>query len=145
MSEPRTTASVKQEVARRAGYYCEYCLSREDHSPSSFAVEHIQPRSGGGGNEADNLAFACQECNNRKFTRTGALDPVTGEIVPLYHPRQHLWHEHFVWSEDYSLILGISPTGRATVERLRLNRTGVVNLRRKLRPHKLHPPTQQES
>jgi hypothetical protein len=140
MSEPRTTASLKQEVARRAGYCCEYCLSREDYSPSSFAVEHIQPRAGGGSNESDNLAYSCQECNNRKFTRTEALDPITGENAPLYHPRQHKWSEHFVWTEDFALVLGITPTGRATVERLRLNRTGVVNLRRILTEKGLHPP-----
>jgi hypothetical protein len=33
-----------------------------------------------------------------------------------------------------------SPCGRATVEALRLNRLGVVNLRRLLRNANLHPP-----
>lgn len=58
----------------------------------------------------------------------------------LYHPRQHVWFDHFVWSTDYTLILGITPVGRATVEKLQLNRDGLVNLRAILAPLKLHPP-----
>lgn len=37
-------------------------------------------------------------------------------------------------------IIGLTPTGRATVEALRLNRPEVVNLRRLLFAHGEHPP-----
>jgi hypothetical protein len=71
---------------------------------------------------------------------TGAIDPIDGKLVPLYHPRQQLRVEHFVWSDDFTELIGISPTGRATVVRLQLNREGVVNLRGLLREKNLHPP-----
>lgn len=59
--------------------------------------------------------------------------------MQLYHPRQQLWSEHFVWSDDFTELIGISSTGRATVVRLKLNREGVVNLRGLLTEKNLHP------
>ena len=102
-------------------------------------MEHITPRSKGGTNDSDNLANACQGCNNHKFVSTEAVDPLTGEFVPLYHPRRDHWLDHFGWDEDYTLVVGLTPTGRATVEKLKLNRKGVVNLRRLLHERGLHP------
>jgi hypothetical protein len=68
------------------------------------------------------------------------VDPVSGERVPLYDPRRHQWQEHFAWSEACTLVLGLTPIGRATIARLALNREGVVNLRELLRDAGLHPP-----
>lgn len=47
--------------------------------------------------------------------------------------------DHFCWDENFTLILGTSPIGRATVDRLKLNRTGVVNLRKVLVERGEHP------
>jgi len=88
----------------------------------------------------ENLAFACQGCNNRKYTNTEAVDPVTQAIAPLFHPRRNRWNDHFAWSDDATLILGLTPIGRATVEKLQLNRAGLVNLRRILVEAGEHPP-----
>lgn len=140
MSEPRVTAEQKQAVAERAGYCCEYCRSQLRFSPDPFSVEHIVPRIAGGSDDMNNLALSCQGCNNRKYTSVEAFDPVTGRTVPLYNPRQQRWIEHFTWSDDFALIVGLTPTGRATVEKLQLNREGVVNLRRALRIVGEHPP-----
>jgi hypothetical protein len=85
-----------------------------------------------------NLALACQGCNNRKFTRVESEDPVNGERVPLFHPRRDHWIDHFAWNTDATLMIGLTPTGRATIECLRLNRPGVVNLRRILISAGLH-------
>ena len=133
------SVNLKQNVAERARYCCEYCRSQEAFSPAAFSVEHITPHARGGNDEIENLAYACQECNNRKFTSVEASDPVSGESVPLYHPRQHTWSEHFAWNEDYTLLIGLTPTGRATIERLKLNRDRVVNLRDALRQIGRHP------
>jgi len=103
-------------------------------------VEHIIPRAAGGRSEADNLALACQGCNNHKYSKTEAPDSGSGEMVPLYHPRQHRWPDHFAWNEDTTIVIGLTPTGRATVEALRLNRENVVNLRWALRAVGKHPP-----
>ena len=90
------------------------------------------PRSQNGETSLDNLALACQGCNNFKYNKTQARDPVTNHSVPLFHPRQQLWQEHFTWNERFELIIGITATGRATVEALKLNRQELVNLRRLL-------------
>ena len=125
---------------RRAQGYCEYCRSPMRYSPDPFAVEHIVPRVAGGGNEPSNLALSCQGCNNLKFVSIEAVEPVTGVMVPLFHPRQQRWSQHFLWSQDTTGVVGRTPIGRATVERLRLNREGVMNLRRVLATIGQHPP-----
>jgi hypothetical protein len=103
-------------------------------------VEHVVPFQAGGGDELENLAFACQGCNNHKYTKTEGLDPVTGEMVSLFHPRLQRWRDHFIWGHDFTQILGLTPTGRVTVETLRLNREGLVNLRQVLFESGEHPP-----
>ena len=103
-------------------------------------MEHVQPRSQGGTNRLDNLAYSCQACNNHKYTLVEALDPGSGQTVPLYHPRRDRWEEHFAWSEDFRFLLGKTPTGRATVLRLDLNRQSVLNLRRVFRRDGKHTP-----
>jgi len=108
----------------------------------AFSVEHIDPRSQEGANTIDNLALACQGCNNHKYTKTYANDPITGQQVPLFHPRRHSWQDHFAWNEDFTLIVGVTPTGRATVAALQLNRPGLVNLRRILHAAGEHPSPQ---
>lgn len=144
MSKSRLTAAEKQIVAERAGGCCEYCRSQAKYSPDPFSTEHIVPRARGGTNQFDNLAFSCQGCNNRKYISTEAIDPVTGQLVPLYEPRKQRWNEQFVWNDDFTFVLGATPTGRATVEKLQLNREGVVNLRRVLRIVGQHPPPELE-
>ena len=140
MPEHTTAAQRKRSVIERARGCCEYCRSQTRFSTQSFSIEHIVPRSHKGKDSADNLALACQGCNNHKYTRISSQDPVTGEIVPLYHPRQQKWNEHFTWNEDFCQIIGLTPTGRATVQALQLNRAGLVNLRRVLYATGEHPP-----
>jgi hypothetical protein len=48
------------------------------------------------------------------------------------------------WNEDASLVIGRTPTGRATIEALRLNRPELVNLRRVLFAVGEHPPAEPE-
>lgn len=135
----RLPAGVKQTVRKSARNRCEYCHSQEPFSPSAFSIEHIVPRSEGGRDVVENLALSCQECNNRKFTATTARDPLTGEVVRLFHPRQASWSDHFAWSEDFTLALGLTPTGRATIEKLHLNRVRLINLRWILHRADIHP------
>jgi hypothetical protein len=98
------------------------------------------PRSKGGSDDMDNLALACMGCNDHKYEKTEYKDPVTGEVVPLFHPQLHNWQEHFSWDEEYTEMVGITAIGRATIEALQLNRKGVANLRRLLRLINEHPP-----
>ncbi|MBV9850597.1 MAG: HNH endonuclease [Armatimonadetes bacterium] len=134
------TQRQKQSVTERAGNQCEYCRSPGRVGTHPFSVEHITPRQKGGTSTLDNLALSCQGCNNHKHTKVEANDPDTGQTVPLYHPRRHRWRDHFCWSEDLTTIVGLTPTGRATVEALHLNREMVVNFRRLLIQLGQHPP-----
>lgn len=140
MPDPSLTAEQRQAVIERARGCCEYCWSQARYATQSFSVEHIVPRSKGGATTLDNLALSCQGCNNHKYNKIEGLDPANRALVRLYHPRKDQWRDHFVWSDDYTLILGITPVGRATVDALQLNRSGVVNLRRILYQVGEHPP-----
>lgn len=136
----KTSKFIKNTVRQRANGCCEYCLSPVAFSSGPFAADHVVPRTKGGSDDLSNLAFSCQGCNGHKFSAIAASDPVTNLMVPLYHPRQDIWHEHFEWSADFIHIIGITPTGRATVDRLQLNRSNVVNLRKALIAFGKHPP-----
>lgn len=83
-------------------------------------IEHLVPLSKGGTNEELNLWLACPLCNGHKANQTEAVDPETGQIVPLFNPRTQIWHEHFSWNEGGLKIVGNTPTGRATVIALHL-------------------------
>ena len=134
------TGAQRQVIRERAGGRCEYCQSPVGFSTEPFTVEHIHPRSRGGPTMLDNLAFACTGCNGHKAAKTNALDPETGTIAPLFHPRRQRWVDHFCWSEDTTRVIGLTPTGRATVGALHLNRSGLVSLRRIMRLADEHPP-----
>jgi 5-methylcytosine-specific restriction endonuclease McrA len=140
MPEQRINAELRQKVTARAHRCCEYCRSQARYATQPLSVEHIIPRVKSGPTTLENLALACQGCNNHKYDKTEALDPLSGEIVPLYDPRHHAWEDHFAWSDDFMLMVGLSPTGRATIVTLQLNRDGVVNLRRLLYAIGEHPP-----
>lgn len=130
---------MKALVRKRARFRCEYCLSPEGIATQDFSVEHIFPKSKGGTSESSNLALSCQGCNGFKYAKTSGRDPVDNEITELYHPRTHLWIEHFAWSENYAQLLGLTAIGRATIETLHLNRPSVVKLRRLLFLSGEHP------
>lgn len=140
MTKPLSRAALRRLVIARAHGCCEYCLSQMRYSSHSFALEHIVPKKRGGKTAPGNLALSCQGCNDHKYTKIRARDPLTGKLAPLFHPRRHLWSEHFTWSADYLEIFGLTPIGRATVVALQLNREEVVNLRRILLAFDEHPP-----
>ena len=144
MPEKRVTAKQKRTVAKRAHSCCEYCRSQAHFATQSFSVEHIIPRSHGGETKLDNLALSCEGCNSHKHAKIEGWDVATGEMVPLYHPRRQIWRHHFRWNDDFTLIVGLTPTGRATVKALQLNREGLVNLRQVLYEVGQHPPAELE-
>jgi hypothetical protein len=116
---------LRELVSRRAGYRCEYCRCLELNVP--YSIEHIVPAAKGGDLEnPENLAWACQGCNNHKYTCTEVQDPESGSMIPLFNPRTQVWEEHFEWNAEELRFRGRTAVGRVTVERLRLNRAGVI-------------------
>lgn len=140
MSSEYVPVALKQLVFERARGLCEYCCSQAKYAIDPLVIDHVQPVSKGGQTIENNLALSCQTCNNYKHNKAEALDPVTGQLVPLFHPRRMEWNQHFIWNEDTTQMLGITPTGRATVALLQTNREGVVNMRRVLVIMNEHPP-----
>src|SRR5207244_8923322 len=80
------------------------------------ADHHIISRKHGGRPEAENLAYACLRCNAWKGSDIGSLDAQTGSFVSLFHPRQHLWGDHFVLHAG--VIEPLTAEGKATVRLL---------------------------
>ena len=100
---------------------CEYCRAPQNACGYHFHIEHIVPLALGGTDEESNRALACASCNLAKSDRVSARDPLTGEQIPLFHPRQQQWHEHFQWAEDQRTLTSLTAHGRATLVCLDMN------------------------
>ena len=110
---------VRADVARRAGHRCEYCLIHENDAGFPHQVDHVVSRKHGGTSAFDNLAYACILCNRYKGSDVASINPMTGEAVPLFHPRRDRWADHFRLDADF--IEPLTDAGSATVRLLRLN------------------------
>jgi 5-methylcytosine-specific restriction endonuclease McrA len=111
---------TRQFVRERAKDRCEYCGLPQELSPvAQLQIEHIVPCKHGGGDDEQNLALACVDCNLAKSSNLTGIDPVTGEIVELFNPRTENWDEHFMWRG--SLLEGRTSVGRTTIRVLNMN------------------------
>ncbi len=120
-------ATTRDLVRRRADNRCEYCLLPQAHSELTHHIEHIVAKQHGGSDDAGNLALACHRCNLRKGPNLTGVDPLSGDLVPLFHPRRDQWAEHFLLRGVR--IMGITPIGRATVHVLAMNDARRLELR----------------
>lgn len=82
------------------------------------------------GTSFENLCFACYRCNLFKGSQVVAIDPLSGEMAPLFHARRDRWDEHFAWDEAGLRIVGVTPSGRATVVALKMNNDIILDARR---------------
>lgn len=101
-------------------------------------MDHVIARKHRGRTVSGNLAFSCARCNNNKGSDLAAIDPLTGAIFLLFNPRAQKWRDHFVFED--AKIIGLTGTGRATVELLRLNDDIIVAQRRVLMEAGTYPP-----
>lgn len=120
--------STRAFVRQRAGDRCEYCqVHQADSLIAALHIEHIIPRKHGGDDARENLALACVDCNLHKGSNLSGIDPETGEIVPLFHPRRQAWQDHFEWRGIH--CYGRTATGRVTVQVLNVNSDEQLALR----------------
>jgi hypothetical protein len=125
---PGIPAGLRQLIRTRAGDRCEYCRLHQDDDPFfRFHVEHIVARQHGGETSEANLALSCHHCNLHKGPNLAGIDPATGAIAPLFHPRAQNWADHFEWRGVATF--GLTPTGRATIRVLSMNARNRVELR----------------
>jgi len=123
-------AATRELVRLRADGRCEYCLLPQEDSRLTYHIEHIVAKKHAGSDEESNLALACHRCNLHKGPNLTGIDPLTGEITALFHPRRDHWPEHFVFRS--ARIEGITSTGRATVQVLAMNDARRLELRQEL-------------
>ena len=124
--------ATRKLVRERADHQCEYCHTRQDDEPFvTYRVEHIIAIQHGGGDGENNLALACSHCNLHKGPNLTGIDPVSGLIEPIFHPRRQVWSEHFEF--DQSTIVGKTACGRTTVRVLAINTQVRIDLREELR------------
>jgi 5-methylcytosine-specific restriction endonuclease McrA len=134
-----TPPRLRKLVRDRAAQRCEYCRFHEYDLPFwPFHLDHIVPQQHSGTANPDNLAWACQRCNLCKGTNLTGIDPDSTQVVPLFHPRGDCWEEHFTLLENR--IMGRTPTGRATVWLLQMNRDERLELRAELMASGRWPP-----
>jgi hypothetical protein len=124
-------ASLARQVRRRARNICEYCKLPQVSQEAAFHVDHIRPRVRRGATTLANLALACVTCSLWKGARERARDIQTERVAKLFHPRRDVWSNHFRWTRGWRLV-GLTPTGRATIAALGMIRPAIVAIRRVL-------------
>jgi HNH endonuclease len=85
-------------VRERARGQCEYCQLPEKWSSIPFEIDHIIARKHNGPTTEDNFALSCFYCNSAKGTNIAGIDPESGIIVRLFHPRRDCWEAHSAWN-----------------------------------------------
>lgn len=88
MSKTHIARRLRDLVRRRANFCCEYCRLPESSDFPAHEIDHIIAEKHGGLTQAGNLALSCILCNKRKGSDLTSLDPLTGDIVLLFHPRR---------------------------------------------------------
>ncbi len=73
----RISRRLRDRIFDRDGRVCAYCGSSED-----LSVDHILPKSLGGGDEEENLVTSCSRCNSMKGAKSAAT------IIELWAQRR---------------------------------------------------------
>ncbi len=95
----RSRAVSRKNILLRDGGRCQYCA--RPFPTAEFTLDHVIPRSRGGGSTWENLVSACKPCNNRKGDRT----PAEAGMTLLKRPAQitiHAKHKLLQGSDDKS-------------------------------------------
>ncbi|MDZ4849953.1 MAG: hypothetical protein SGI77_11760 [Pirellulaceae bacterium] len=85
------------------------------------------------------MCLACPACNRHKSNRTYGITD-TGFESRLFDPQQDAWLDHFDWSVNGTVVIGLTEIGQATINTLRMNRQQIVDVRMLWVDAELHPP-----
>ncbi len=129
MSE-RVSNALRRAVVERSQGCCEYCGMPDNVLRLPHEPDHIIATQHGGQTTIDNLAYTCFRCNRCKGPNLSSIDPLSGAMRPLYHPRLDNWHQHFRWED--AVIMPLTGIGRATALLLQFNEPERVGLRANL-------------
>lgn len=136
----RLSAKLRGRLIEADNHHCAYCYTTEANTGQPMTIDHIIPQAQGGETVFENLCFACRRCNEYKGSATTAQDPLTGETIRLFQPRQQQWPDHFQWDESGAMLIGLTATGRATIVALNINNPLIVDVRRRWVSVGWHPP-----
>ena len=135
------STQLRDRLLEADNRHCAYCYTTEANTGQPMTIDHITHQAKGGETIFDNLCFACRRCNEFKGSATRAQDPLTGETVALFHPRQQTWADHFQWDETGAALIGLTAVGRATIVALNMNNPVIMDTRRRWVSIGWHPPT----
>jgi len=130
MAQKYIPATMRRLVRARASERCEYCLIPEQLTLATHWVDHVIAEKHGGQTEEGNLALSCVLCNQHKGTDLASIDPESGLLTPLFHPRRDSLADHFRLVG--ALIEPLTPVGRVTVRLLQLNQPDRIEERKLL-------------
>jgi HNH endonuclease len=120
--------ALERLVRQRSDGRCEYCHLPQAWTRVPFEFDHIVARKHRGRTVAGNLAFSCYYCCNvYKGPNLSGLDPASGKLTRLYHPRRHKWAYHFRF--EGSSLAGRTAIGRTTIQVLHMNHPQMIGLR----------------
>jgi hypothetical protein len=122
--------ALDRRVRTRAKNACEYCRMPQSAYRFRFPIDHIIARQHGGPTKPSNLALACLRCNAHKGPNLTGIDPATGKLARLFHPRRDRWVRHFRWRGP--VLVGRTSIGRTTIAVLTINHPDAVAVRKAL-------------
>ncbi len=116
------------DVRLRYHCACGYCGVREVDCGGELAIDHFVPHSAGGGEDNDNLVYACFRCNQYKSDFTPSVeDAKLGRRI--LHPLTDSLPEHYLLNAENGFLVPLSKTGRFHIDLLHLNRPALVQYR----------------
>jgi hypothetical protein len=117
---PEIDVRLRESVRQRANGFCEYCRIPERLTLAEHEIDHVIALKHGGQTVAENLALSCTICNRYKGSDIASIDPGTGQLTPLFHPRLDDWDDHFTIL--HGELQALTAKGRVTIKLLQLNR-----------------------
>ncbi len=115
---------VRQQYRRACGY----CGVTEISAGGALTIDHYRPRSADGGDDIDNLVYACIKCNQYKHD----FWPTTEDNAQqrrILHPQRDTVTLHLTLDEQTGRLEPRTETGRFHITLLRLNRPQLVKHR----------------
>ena len=92
----RTLRASRPRIYKRDNYECVYCGSKKD-----LTLDHVLPKSRGGGNDWTNLVTSCFKCNLKKGNKTPdearmfmRQKPFVPTLVGENQSVQKVWNEY---------------------------------------------------
>lgn len=120
------SATLRNNIRALYAFRCGYCGVTETESGGELELDHFRPRSHSGQDTPDNLVYACPTCNHFKgdyWPPSGA-----GPDLMLLHLQQDDLSAH-IGSLPDGRLNGLTKRGWFHIQRLRLNRAQLIELR----------------